>query len=138
MIRSAFLILAVASFAPLQAMADPPTAHLPAAFETTIAPGDTLDSVLGHAGIPATIRAEAALALSGVYDLTDLRPGHRIKWTAASGDPASLTRLSLFVEDGVEIALTFDGPIAAQRLDPPVHVTDRGETLTLDGTLYPA
>jgi murein DD-endopeptidase MepM/ murein hydrolase activator NlpD len=138
MIRSAFLILAVASFAPLQAMADPPTAHLPAAFETTIAPGDTLDSVLGHAGIPATIRAEAALALSGVYDLTDLRPGHRIKWTAASGDPASLTRLSLFVEDGVEIALTFDGPIAAQRLDPPVHVTDRGETLTLDGTLYDA
>jgi murein DD-endopeptidase MepM/ murein hydrolase activator NlpD len=108
------------------------------AFEATIEPGDTLDSVLGHSGIPATIRAEAALALSGVYDLTDLRPGHRIEWTAASGDPASLTRLSLFVEDGVEIALTFDGPIAAQRLDPPVRVTDRSETLTLDGTLYDA
>src|SRR3989338_6590481 len=78
MIRSAFLILALASFAPLQAVADPPTAHLPAAFEATIAPGDTLDSVLGHAGIPATIRAEAALALSGDYDLTELRPGHLI------------------------------------------------------------
>ena len=138
MIRSAFLILALASFAPLQAVADPPTAHLPAAFEATIAPGDTLDSVLGHAGIPATIRAEAALALSGVYDLTDLRPGHRIEWTAASGDPASLRHLSLFVEDGVEIALTFDGPIAARRLDPPVRETDRRETLTLDGTLYDA
>ncbi|MFZ1419663.1 MAG: hypothetical protein WAR82_03795, partial [Leptotrichiaceae bacterium] len=106
------------------------------AFEATIEPGDTLDSVLGHAGIPATIRAEAALALSGVYDLTDLRPGHRIEWAAASGDSASLTRLSLFVEDGVEIALRFDGPVAAKRIDPPVRETDRRETLTLDGTLY--
>ena len=138
MIRSAFLILALASFAPLQAVADPPTAHLPMAFEATIEPGDTLDSVLGHSGIPATIRAEAALALSGVYDLTDLRPGHRIEWTAASGAPGSLRHLSLFVEDGVEIALTFDGPIAARRLDPPVRETDRRETLTLDGTLYDA
>ena len=68
MIRSAFLILAVASLAPLQAVADPPTAHLPMAFEAIIAAGDTLDSVLGHAGVPPTIRAEAALALSGVYD----------------------------------------------------------------------
>lgn len=138
MIRSAFLILAVASLAPLQAVADPPTAHLPMAFEAIIAAGDTLDSVLGHAGVPPTIRAEAALALSGVYDLTDLRPGHRIEWTAASADPASLTRLSLFVEDGVEIALTFDGLIAAQRLDPPVRVMHRSETLTLNGTLYDA
>lgn len=138
MIRSAFLILAVASFAPLQAVADPPTAHLPAAFDATIEPGDTLDSVLGHAGIPATIRAETALALSGVYDLTDLRPGHRIEWVAGSGDPAALTRLSLFVEDGVEIALSFDGEVAAQRIDPLVREAERRETLTLDGTLYDA
>ncbi len=118
MIRSALFVLAAASLVPLQAAADPPTAHLPAVFEATIASGDTLDSVLGHAGVPADMRAEAALALAGVYDLTDLRPGHRIEWTATSGDPASLTRLSLFVEDGVEIVLTFDGPVAAERLDP--------------------
>ena len=138
MIRSALIVLAAASLVPLQAAADPPTAHLPAVFEATIASGDTLDSVLGHAGVPAGIRAEAALALAGVYDLTDLRPGHRIEWTATSGDPASLTRMSLFVEDGVEIVLTFDGPVGAARLDPPIRETDRRETLVLDGTLYEA
>jgi len=78
------------------------------------------------------------LALAGVYDLTDLRPGHRIEWTATSGDPASLTRLSLFVEDGVEIVLSFDGPVAAERLEPPIREADRRETLVLDGTLYEA
>ena len=138
MIRSALIVLAAASLVPLQAAADPPTAHLPTAFDATIASGDTLDSVLGRAGVPAGIRAEAALALAGVYDLTDLRPGHRIEWTATSGDPASLTRMSLFVEDGVEIVLTFDGPVGAARLDPPIRETDRRETLVLDGTLYEA
>jgi murein DD-endopeptidase MepM/ murein hydrolase activator NlpD len=138
MIRSALIVLAAASLVPLQAAADPPTAHLPTAFDATIASGDTLDSVLGRAGVPAGIRAEAALALAGVYDLTDLRPGHRIEWTATSGDPASLTRLSLFVEDGVEIVLSFDGPVAAERLEPPIREADRRETLVLDGTLYEA
>ena len=138
MIRSALIVLAAASLVPLQAAADPPTAHLPTAFDATIASGDTLDSVLGRAGVPAGIRAEAALALTGVYDLTDLRPGHRIEWTATSGDPASLTRLSLFVEDGVEIVLSFDGPVAAERLEPPIREADRRETLVLDGTLYEA
>jgi murein DD-endopeptidase MepM/ murein hydrolase activator NlpD len=138
MIRSALLVFAVVSFVPLAAVADPPTAHLPAAFDATIAAGDTLDSVLGRAGVPARIRAEAALALAGVYDLTDLRPGHRIEWTAASGDPANLTRLSLFVDDGVEIVLTFVGPVSAERLEPAIRETDRRETLVLDGTLYEA
>ena len=138
MIRSALIVLAAASLVPLQAAADPPTAHLPTAFDATIASGDTLDSVLGRAGVPAGIRAEAALALAGVYDLTDLRPGHRIEWTATSGDPASLTRLSLFVEDGVEIVLSFDGPVAAERLEAPIREADRRETLVLDGTLYEA
>jgi murein DD-endopeptidase MepM/ murein hydrolase activator NlpD len=138
MIRASVLFLAAVSLVPLQAAADPPTAHTPAAFDATIASGDTLDSLLGREGVPARIRAEAALALAEVYDLTDLRPGHRIEWTAASGDPARLTRLSLFVEDGVEIVLTFDGPVAAERVEPAIREADRRETLVLDGTLYEA
>lgn len=109
MIRSALIVLVATTLVPLRAVADPPTAYGPAVIDVTVASGDTLDSVLDRAGVPAGIRAEAALALAGVYDLTDLRPGHRVEWTAASGDPTSLTRLSLFVEDGVEIALTFNG-----------------------------
>ncbi|WP_370208278.1 M23 family metallopeptidase [Pararhodobacter marinus] len=42
------------------------------------------------------------------------------------------------MEDGVEIALTFNGPVTAERLDPPIRETDRRETLVLDGTLYEA
>ncbi len=36
MIRSALIVLAAASLVPLQAAADPPTAHLPTAFDATI------------------------------------------------------------------------------------------------------
>jgi murein DD-endopeptidase MepM/ murein hydrolase activator NlpD len=138
MIRTSLMVLAIASFAPISVAADPPTAHSPASFEATIAPGDTLDSVLGRAGVPAGIRVDAALALADVYDLTGLRPGHRLEWTAPSGDQAGVTRLSLFVEDGVEIVLTFDGTVSAERLDPPIRETDRRETLVLDDTLYEA
>lgn len=138
MIRSALLIAAAALFAPMQVLADPPTTHVPAAFEATIDAGDTLDSVLVRARIPANIRAEAARALADVYDLTSLRPGHRIEWEMATGDPGVLTRLSLFVDDGVEVMLTFDGQLMAKRLDPAVQETDRSETLTLDRTLYDA
>ncbi len=138
MIRSALIVLVATTLVPLRAVADPPTAHRPAVIDVTVASGDTLDSVLDRAGVPAGIRAEAALALAGVYDLTDLRPGHRVEWTAASGDPTSLTRLKLFVEDGVEIALTFNGQVTAERLEPPIRETDRRETLVLDGTLYEA
>lgn len=138
MIRSALIVLVATTLVPLRAVADPPTAYGPAVIDVTVASGDTLDSVLDRAGVPAGIRAEAALALAGVYDLTDLRPGHRVEWTAASGDPTSLTRLSLFVEDGVEIVLTFNGQVTAERLEPPIRETDRRETLVLDGTLYEA
>lgn len=138
MIRSALIVLVATTLVPLRAVADPPTAYGPAVIDVTVASGDTLDSVLDRAGVPAGIRAEAALALAGVYDLTDLRPGHRVEWTAASGDPTRLTRLSLFVEDGVEIALTFNGQVTAERLEPPIRETDRRETLVLDGTLYEA
>ena len=138
MIRSALIVLVATTLVPLRAVADPPTAYGPAVIDVTVASGDTLDSVLDRAGVPAGIRAEAALALAGVYDLTDLRPGHRVEWTAASGDPTSLTRLSLFVEDGHHIALTFNGQVTAERLEPPIRETDRRETLVLDGTLYEA
>jgi len=103
-----------------------------------IATGDSLDSVLGRAGIAPALRAEAALALAGIYDLSDLRPGHRLQWETSRNDPARLVRLSLFVEDGVEIALAFDGPVTAERLEPTVRPVDRRETLTLQGSLYEA
>lgn len=137
MIRSVTLLsLAVALTAPTLVHADPPTSHVLSQSIAVIASGDTLDSVLARAGIAPTLRAEAALALAGVYDLSDLRPGHRLEWVTDRGDPARLLRLSLFVEDGVEIVLAFDGPVTAERLEPPIRPVDRRETLTLQGSLY--
>lgn len=139
MIRPATLFsLALALTAPTLDHADPPASHILSQSVATIAPGDTLDGVLDRAGIAPALRAEAALALAGVYDLTDLRPGYRLEWVADRSDPARLLRLSLFVEDGVEIALAFDGPVTAERLEPPVRPVDRRETLTLQGSLYDA
>lgn len=139
MIRHAMLLLlAFWLAAPVPVFADPPTSHVLSQSTATIASGDTLDSVLGRAGIPPNVRAEAALALAGVYDLTELRPGHRLEWAADQTDPTRLLRLSLFVDDGVEITLSFNGPITAERLDPPIREVDRQETLTLQGPLFEA
>ena len=139
MIRhTTLLFLAFGIAAPVPVFADPPTSHVLSQSTATIASGDTLDSVLGRAGIPPNVRAEAALALAGVYDLTELRPGHRLEWAAEKIDPTRLLRLSLFVDDGVEINLSFNGPITAERLDPPIREVDRRETLTLKGPLYEA
>ena len=139
MIRhTTLLLLAFGLAAPVPVFADPPTSHVLSQSTATIASGDTLDSVLGRAGIPPNVRAEAALALAGVYDLTELRPGHRLEWAADQTDPTRLLRLSLFVDDGVEITLSFNGPITAERLDPPIREVDRRETLTLQGPLYEA
>lgn len=132
------LLIAFGLAAPLPVFADPPTSHVLSQSTATIASGDTLDSVLGKAGIPPNVRAEAALALAGVYDLTELRPGHRLEWAADQTDPTRLLRLSLFVDDGVEINLSFNGPITAERLDPPIREVDRQETLTLQGPLFEA
>ena len=139
MIRhTTLLLLAFGLAAPVPVFADPPTSHVLSQSTATIASGDTLDSVLGRAGISPNVRAEAALALAGVYDLTELRPGHRLEWAAEQIDPTRLLRLSLFVDDGVEINLSFNGPIIAERLDPPIWEVDRRETLTLQGPLYEA
>lgn len=139
MIRHATLLLLAFGFAaPVPVFADPPTSYVLSQPTVTIAPGDTLDSVLSRAGIPPTVRAEAALALAGVYDLTDLRPGHRLTWVADKSDATRLLRLSLFVDDGVEINLSFNGPVMAEKLDPPIREVDRRETLTLQGSLFEA
>lgn len=42
--------------------------------------GDTLDAILLSAGIDGTDRAAAVLALTGAYDLAELKPGHQIAW----------------------------------------------------------
>lgn len=139
MIRLATLLsLTIALAAPTLVHADPPRSPALSQSMTTIRAGDSLDSVLNRAGIAPALRAEVALALAGVYDLTDLRPGHRLQWVVDRDDPARLLRLSLFVEDGVEIALTFDGTATAERVEPPVRAVNRQETLALNGPLYDA
>ena len=88
MIRHAMLLLlAFGLAAPVPVFADPATSHVLSQSTATIASGDTLDSVLGRASISPNVRAEAALALAGVYDLTELRPGHRLEWAAEKIDP---------------------------------------------------
>ena len=78
------------------------------------------------------------MALAGVYDLNDLRLATGWSGLQQKVIRHRLTRMSLFVDDGVEINLSFNGPITAERLDPPIREVDRRETLTLQGPLYEA
>lgn len=142
MIRHQIAVALLCTFALFSgsAFADPPMSHatiMPSGF-MTIKSGDTLDAVLSSAGIDGNDRAAVVLALTGVYELSELKPGHRIAWTTRPGAPASLRSLTLSVDDGVEIALTFTAGVAVERRDPTIVAVDRKETLTLDATLYEA
>lgn len=139
MIRPAtFLSLALALSTPTPGQADPTDTQPLSQSTTTAGAGDTLNSVLDRTGIEPTLHGEAALALTGVYDLTELRPGDRLEWVTDRTPSATPVRLALYMEDGVEIALSFSGPVTAERLGPPVRAVDRRETLTLQGSVYDA
>ena len=60
---------------------DTPSVVTTTTSEAVIAVGDSLDRVLARSGILPANRLEAALALEGVYDLRDLRPGDLLRWT---------------------------------------------------------
>lgn len=141
MIRSRFAaLLGLAILLPSLAAADPPTSHNLSPLETSaiVEPGDTLQAILARAGIDPADQAETALALTGVYDVADLRPGDRVVLKSRGDDRSRLSSLALTVTDGVEIALSYSGRVSVERREPQVTTSDRQEILTLDSTLYDA
>lgn len=134
-------LTATALWAETPNQSEVPTAEIVAVAvngEAVVAPGDSLDRILGRAGISPQVRAEAALALEGVYDLSDLRPGNVMRWTTRADDPTRLSWLSLLVAGGVEIELSFTDAVEAMRIEPELTVLDRREVLELNGSLYDA
>ena len=111
---------------------EPPLAN----WSRDIAAGETLDTVLGEAGLSATDRAEVALALGAEYDLRRLRPGHSVTVVSTmDGSPRSVT---LSVEDGVRIEAIFGEELATQVVTPdPEIITLAGEAV-IDSSLFAA
>lgn len=135
----AALLLLTALSLPLAAFADPPRSHLrPGVTMAVVETGDTLQGLLSKAGIASADQAEAALALAGVFDVADLRPGHRIALSTRADDPSRLSTLTLTVADGVEIALSYSGEVSVEKREPQVETRSRKEVLDLDRTLYEA
>jgi murein DD-endopeptidase MepM/ murein hydrolase activator NlpD len=121
------------------AFADPLASHAKwASGAAVVEAGDTLEGILAEADIAATDRAEAALALAGVFDVSDLRPGHRVGWTTETGDASQLRRLTLSIADGVQIHLSFADTVSVALREPEITTHDRREVLTLDRALYDA
>ena len=104
-------------------------------YEGVVSGGDSLDRILADAGINATSRAEAALAIEDVYDLATLRPGDILRWQVDADQPTSLSRLSLAVADGSEVTLDFRVGPKAERFQPKTSTRERRAVLTLDGPL---
>ncbi|HQU69700.1 MAG TPA: hypothetical protein PLI43_16080 [Albidovulum sp.] len=76
MIRLATILsLSIVLAVPTLVHADAPRPPALSQSLATIRPGDSLEIVLDRAGIAPAIPAEAALALAGVFDLTDLLAG---------------------------------------------------------------
>lgn len=103
-----------------------------------VVPGDTLDKILADAGIAASTRIEAALAIDDVFDLSALSPGQVLRWSVSADDPARLEHLSLLTLDGIDIVLDFNKPLEAALVKTEIRLRNRRETFEIDGSLYEA
>ncbi len=98
--------------------------------------GDTLDELLAGAGIDVALRSEFALAIMTEFDLSGLRPGHRVAvQKRADGTPLSVT---LTIGDGVRVMVTLDDQPEVQRLAPKTTRVERAQSLTVDGSIFAA
>lgn len=102
---------------------------VPPAWQATVSAGDTLDGLLRQAGLKANNRAKITLAVATQFDLTKLRPGHRlIVQKLATGQPIKAT---LEIDDGVRIVTLLNANPQAKIILPETETTERGVTLTI-------
>ncbi|MGZ3215077.1 MULTISPECIES: M23 family metallopeptidase [Paracoccus] len=141
-LRILLLVGAVAVTAPLHAetLSEPAPEAGPATnlSQHEVVEGDTLDAILSRAGIAAETRNEAALAISGVFDLSTLIPGQVLRWRVSEDDPARLDHLSLLVKNGTDIVLDFSKPLEAALVDTQIQIRNRRESFMLVSSLYDA
>lgn len=101
-----------------------------------IATGETLNEVLADAGLSAPDRAEIALALGVEFDLRRLRPGHKLTVVATSdGSPQ---RVSLDVDDGVQIEAVFGDRVATRVVTPAPDVVILAGQTVIDSSIFAA
>lgn len=139
-LRTLLLVGAVAATTPLHAQTLTETAIRPGSTVVVarheVVPGDTLDRILADAGIAASTRIEAALAIDDVFDLSTLSPGQVLRWSVSANDPARLEHLSLLTLEGIDIVLDFNKPLEAALVKTEVQRRDRRETFEIGGSLY--
>ena len=105
-------------------------------WETTVSAGDTLGGLLARAGIDAALRSEFALAIMTEFDLSGLRPGHRVAvQKRADGTALSIT---LTITDGERVMVTLDDQPEVQRLAPKTTRVERAQSLTVEGSIFAA
>lgn len=141
-LRTLLLVGAIAATAPLYAQTPGQTAIRSGSTVDVarheVVPGDTLDKILADAGIAASTRSEAALAIAEVFDLSTLSPGQVLRWRVSADDPGRLERLSLLTLDGIDIVLDFNKVLKPKLVRANIQLRDRRETFEIDGSLYEA
>lgn len=100
----------------------------------TVQPGQTLDGLLGDAGLGARVRVGIAAALTDKYDVRRIRPGHRL--TVEFGADGSPKAMSLAVDDGVLIDVELGGTPVVRKLLPTASWVDEAREFALVGSLY--
>lgn len=114
----------------------PDTRNLLTSWSREVAAGETLDALLRDAGLTASIRAEAALAIGAEYDLRRLRPGHAL--TVNTTLIGTLHSVSLGVDEGVVITAEFGDQTTIRTLNPdPEDIVLAGETV-IESSLFGA
>lgn len=99
-----------------------------------ITSGETLDSVLADAGLAASDRAEAALALGAEYDLRRLRPNHAV--TVVTTSDGAPRRVVLEVDDGVIIEAVFGKMLTTRVIAPEPELVHRVGEAVIETSVF--
>lgn len=101
-----------------------------------VSAGDTLSGLLEQQGVVGSLRAEVALAISALFDLSRLRPGHQLELFWGDGPEHRLKRMVLVVDDGVRIEIELATSIQVTKVEPEVQTQNMQADLEIAGSLF--
>ncbi len=101
-----------------------------------VSAGDTLSGLLEQQGVVRSLRAEVALAISALFDLSRLRPGNQLEVFWGDGPEHRLKRMVLVVDDGVRIEIELASSIQVTKVEPVVQTQNMQADLEIAGSLF--
>jgi len=113
-----------------------PPLDLKEIWNSVVAPGDTLGSLLEEAHVEAGLRQKITEAIAKVLDLERLMPGQVVRITFE--DPSHPASLVIELSDGSMLSAKIGNEVSVELVESPKTTLNLARELTVEGSVYSA